>query len=265
LHPGQTYYFKVRYASDSSYGRIYSDYSSVFTAKPIPLPPSISAFSLNSTTIRVDVSSPENVLAYHLIRYVNGVQDANIQSQQHTYFNYYDLKEGDQVTFKAYLTLQVNNKSVDSPLSELVNTVKGVTLAKKVEGTGGTLKLSLKGVELTQLIVPAGENIEVEAFPLSGYRVYRWIINGNTLSHRNNVLTLEKISENTTISVEFVLIGDLNNDNQVSATDLVTMRRFLAGLTDISDKGRAGGDIDNNGAVSTTDLVRLRRRLAGLE
>jgi hypothetical protein len=61
------------------------------------------------------------------------------------------------------------------------------------------------------------------------------------------------------------MIGDLNNDYQVSATDLVTMRRYLAGLMDISAKGSAGADIDNNGAVSTTDLVRLRRRLAGLE
>jgi hypothetical protein len=67
------------------------------------------------------------------------------------------------------------------------------------------------------------------------------------------------------ISADFVLIGDLNGDYQVTATDLATMRRFLAGLDNISQKGRVGGDIDNNGTVSTTDLVRLRRRLAGLE
>jgi uncharacterized protein YjdB len=265
LHPGQTYYFKVRYTRDSAYGRITSDYSSVYTAKPIPLPPGVTAYSISPTQIRVEVNSPENVHLFHLIRYVNGVQDIQMQSQQHTYFDFYDLKEGDQVTFKAYLSLRVNNQSVDSPFSQIINTVKGVTLAKQIVGSGGTLKLKVNGVEFTQAIVPAGENITVEALPHSGYRVYRWIINNETLNHRNNVLTLENIQANTTISVEFVMVGDLNNDNQVSATDLVTMRRYLAGLTDIIDKGKVGGDIDNNGTVSTTDLVRLRRRLAGLE
>jgi hypothetical protein len=202
---------------------------------------------------------------YYLVRYVNGVQDAIIRSQQQRNFEYYDLKEGDEVTFKAYISLGINNKIVDSSFSELVSAVKGVALAKQVEGSGGSFRLVLNDSEMTQLIAPLGGDVVVEALPQNGYRQYRWIVNGETLNHRNVTWTLENIQVATTISLEFVLIGDLNNDNQVSATDLVTMRRYLAGLTDIADKGKVGGDIDNNTTISTTDLVRLRRRLAGLE
>lgn len=268
LHPGQTYYFKVRYATDTANGRTYSDYSTLFPAKPLPLAPTVSAYFWDSTTIRVNLetSEPGYIYMYHVIRYINGVQDKNI-SQQSKFFEFTDviLKEGDVVTFKAFISLRVNNQAVDSPLSAAVSVKKGVNLIKQVAGPGGSIKISINGVELTELLAPLGSNVDVEANIQNGYRVYRWIINGVTQSHRNSFLTLNNIQVDTTISIEFVLVGDLNNDNQISATDLVTMRRYLAGLTSITDKGKVGGDIDYNGAVSTTDLVRLRRRLAGLE
>jgi uncharacterized protein YjdB len=265
LHPGQTYYFKVRYAIDTAYGRTFSNYSSLFTAKPIPLAPTLSAFFTNPTTIKVEISSLESVYEYHLVRHVNGVQDAIIHSQQLRLFEFYDLKEGDVVTFKSYITLIVNNKIVESSFSQEVSAVKGVSLQAYVEGPGGTYRLLRNGSDMTINIAPVGGDIVVEALPQNGYRLYRWIVNGETLNHRNVTWTLENIQVATMISLEYVLIGDLNNDNQVSATDLVTMRRYLAGLTDIADKGKVGGDIDNNTTISTTDLVRLRRRLAGLE
>jgi len=269
LHPGQTYYFKVRYVMDTVYGPIISEYSSLFTAKPMPLAPTVSAYFLDATTIRVDVitSEPGWIYMYHVDRYINGVQDIATQSQQskNFQFNNMNLKEDDVVTFKAYISLLINNQSIDSPLSEFATAVKGVTLSQEVSGPGGTLKFFVNGKVMTNPIAPLGGDVVIETDLMDRYRVYRWMVNGEILNHRDPVFTLENVVVNTTISVEFVLTGDLNNDYQMSATDLVAMRRYLAGLTDITDKGKAGGDIDNNGTVSTTDLVRLRRRLAGLE
>lgn len=270
LHPGQTYYFKVRYAVDTAYGRTFSDYSDLFTAKPMPLAPTVIAYTTTPTEMRVEVDSPESVYMYNLIRYVNGVQDIAMQSQQSRVFKFSNVnfEEGDQVTFKVYISLLYDNKTVDSQFSSVVSTGKGSRIVKQMIGTSssyGTMKLSVNGTEIYDPYIAPGRTIIAEASPYYRYRIYRWQINGETVSHRDLNWAIENVQQDMTISVEFVLTGDLNNDDQVSATDLVTMRRYLAGLTDITDKGKVGADYDDNGSVSTTDLVRLRRRLAGLE
>lgn len=265
LFPGQTYYFKVRYAIDTAYGRIYSDYSSSIMAKPMPLAPTISVTSDNPTYIRAEIISPESVHMYHLIRYVNGVQDEKTYSKQSAYSWFDLLNENDIVTFKAYVTLIINDQLVDSPISEMTNGKIGVTLKNQTVSQGGTLTFKVDGVVLSDLKAFVSDDLTVEAILDPGYRVYEWVVNGSTLNHRNSTLLLENIRSNMTITADFVLIGDLSGDYQVTATDLARIRRFLAGLENISQKGRVGGDIDNNGTVSITDLVRLRRRLAGLE
>ena len=265
LFPGQKYYFKVRYAMDTAYGRIYSNYSSTLTAKPMPQAPAISVIFDNPAMIRAEIISPETVHMYHLVRYVNGVQDKDIHSGQGQYYWFDLLGENDKTTFKASVTLLIDGQLIDSPFSEVTTGEIGVTLMNKTISQGGTLKFIVNGEVWSDLKALVGDDLTVETILDPGYRVYEWVVNGVTLNHRNSTLLLENIRSNMSISADFVLIGDLNGDYQVTATDLATMRRFLAGLDNISQKGRVGGDIDNNGTVSTTDLVRLRRRLAGLE
>jgi hypothetical protein len=61
------------------------------------------------------------------------------------------------------------------------------------------------------------------------------------------------------------LIGDLNLTDIISTTDLVLLRRYLAGLDALENKGIFNADLNQDGKVTTTDLVQLRRYLAGLE
>lgn len=68
-----------------------------------------------------------------------------------------------------------------------------------------------------------------------------------------------------TINVTYNVKGDLNNDHLVTTTDLVILRRYLAGLTAIDDKLKGNADINGDASITTTDLVRMRRYLAGLE
>ena len=70
---------------------------------------------------------------------------------------------------------------------------------------------------------------------------------------------------NTNVNVDFYLEGDLNNDGKVSTTDIVLMRRYIAGLENSNEKAVLAADINGDGRVSTTDLVKIRRILAGLE
>ena len=57
--------------------------------------------------------------------------------------------------------------------------------------------------------------------------------------------------------------GDLNGDGKVGATDLMMMRRYIAGYyTGISAKD---ADLDGDGKVGAADLTTLRRMIAGYE
>lgn len=81
------------------------------------------------------------------------------------------------------------------------------------------------------------------------------------------VLSLElNNSKEITIEVIEGIKGDLNGDFDVTLTDLVILRRYLAGLEDINnDVFLHNADVNNDNNVTLTDLVKLRRFLAGLE
>jgi subtilisin family serine protease len=68
------------------------------------------------------------------------------------------------------------------------------------------------------------------------------------------------------IDVEVKIVkGDVNNDGNVTITDLVKLSRHLAGLETIQSNYLENADINNDGNVTITDLVKLSRHLAGLE
>ena len=57
----------------------------------------------------------------------------------------------------------------------------------------------------------------------------------------------------------YVLVGDLNGDGVLDASDALNMARMLSG----SVPENVAGDIDGDGVISTGDLVYMRRYLAG--
>jgi len=56
-----------------------------------------------------------------------------------------------------------------------------------------------------------------------------------------------------------VLYGDLNQDGQVSSTDLVAMKRYLLKNFELSGVGLEAADLNSDGKVNSTDLVALKR------
>jgi len=129
LFTGKTYYYKVRYAIDTSYGRVYSEYSSTISAVPIPIAPTVSVIPINSTTIRVEISQVQGAHGYLLVRIINGkeevVSDANYVS-----FEFTDIRPGDQVGFKAkskVLFLTDYTYSVFSPVTTAMTLPAAVT------------------------------------------------------------------------------------------------------------------------------------------
>jgi hypothetical protein len=142
----------------------------------------------------------------------------------------------------------------------------GYTLNYTLVGTGGDLIAMVNSIVVNSgNLVIEGRSIMFTATPAAGYRVYAWRLDGNVVGDRSNTYLLNMLNKGANVTVEFVLEGDLNNSNSVSITDLVILRRYLAGLETINDKTMEAADINASGGISITDLVILRRRLAGLE
>ncbi len=142
----------------------------------------------------------------------------------------------------------------------------GYTLNYSLTGTGGDLIAMVNSIMVNSgNLVIEGRSIMFTATPATRYRVYAWRLDGTVVGDRSNTYVLNMLNKGVNVTVEFVLEGDMNNSNSVTITDLVILRRYLAGLETINDKAKEAADINASGAVSITDLVILRRRLAGLE
>ena len=61
------------------------------------------------------------------------------------------------------------------------------------------------------------------------------------------------------------VLGDVNGDGRISITDIVMLRRSLAGLITLTETQQKAADLNKDGRVSIADLVQLRRQLAGLQ
>lgn len=134
-----------------------------------------------------------------------------------------------------------------------------------VSGGGGGLGATVNDTTVESgSYVTEGQFVIFSAAPNHRYQVYQWMVNGVPQSRAEPALQVP-ITEATSVSVSFYLEGDLNQDETANITDLVTLRRTLAGLTSLSGKSLLAADLNRDGSVNITDLVILRRRLAGLE
>lgn len=57
-------------------------------------------------------------------------------------------------------------------------------------------------------------------------------------------------------------MGDLSEDGLITSTDVVLLRRYIAGGYDVTLNPKAG-DLNGDGIVTATDVVFLRRYIAG--
>lgn len=69
--------------------------------------------------------------------------------------------------------------------------------------------------------------------------------------------------ESATATDVGVIPGDVTGDGKVNLTDLVRLRKYLAGMDVIIEAD--AGDVTGDGTVGLADLVRLRKYLAGMD
>ncbi len=81
----------------------------------------------------------------------------------------------------------------------------GYTVTFSVTGDNGTIAATVDGVAInTGAEVEAGKNVVFTATPVEGYQVKGWVLDGQTVAdNTTNTLTVENLSADTTVTVEF--------------------------------------------------------------
>ena len=81
------------------------------------------------------------------------------------------------------------------------------------------------------------------------------------ISTGNDSLTSANIHYST---VDDIIKGDVNLDGKVSTADLLSLKKYLLGITELSDQQFTSADINEDGKVSTADLLSLKKYLLGV-
>ena len=128
------------------------------------------------------------------------------------------------------------------------------SLQPKNEDVNGTI--SLAG---TEKYFKAGTEVGLQANGNRGYRLNKWLANGEEIS----VTEFKMLMPNTDIilTAQFILktLGDLNDDLSVDALDINILRMFLIGDYVIEDDYPAYVNEDN--AIDVRDVVRLKKNI----
>jgi len=77
--------------------------------------------------------------------------------------------------------------------------------------------------------------------------------------------TTEETDNTTSITIgDSALIGDVNCDGNVKSNDLLLLKKYLLGLSDVTEQGLKNADINHDGNVKSNDLLMLKKFLLGL-
>ena len=62
-----------------------------------------------------------------------------------------------------------------------------------------------------------------------------------------------------------IVTGDIDGDEDVTMKDVLVMRRYIAGLLELSDEQISRGDFDGDEDITMKDVLKARRIIAGLD
>ncbi len=67
------------------------------------------------------------------------------------------------------------------------------------------------------------------------------------------------------LDLDIVVKGDVSGDGNISITDLVKVKRHLAGKQNLTGVFEVAGDVSDTGEISITDLVKISRDVANIQ
>ena len=102
--------------------------------------------------------------------------------------------------------------------------------------------------------------VSPDAQPGDAYGVELSVSDGDITD--KNMVPVEVAVTNGSVTVTSFQYGDLDDNRKVNTTDVILLRRHLAGGYAVTINEQAA-DVDLNGKINTTDVIYIRRHLAG--
>lgn len=177
------------------------------------------------------------------------------------------LKDGEPIGMKN-LTF-ISNIFIDVPEIESDEHIHGI-VKEKIQDAYKKHKHRHEGITFSRLrsdvsLIDDEEEYEVELEVIS--------TKGNSIKYDVTIdgvqFTTDVYLNITTKDADKVYsksnLGDIDLDGEISITDLVRLRKYLAGSENLNNEQVSNADIDKDGEITITDLVKLRKYLAGSE
>ena len=161
------------------------------------------------------------------------------------------VDQSGQITAKAIgeATITVTSVEGNHSATLVAEVVLQRHLTFGIIGASSTLSALRQDVVLsTDTDVQAGSELTFTITLAPRTRLYRWIVNGEIQTNTTTTLVTVIGPTDLVVEADIGLIGDLNLSNDVSTTDLVILRRYLAGLESLDPKDIFNADISGDGS-----------------
>ena len=66
-----------------------------------------------------------------------------------------------------------------------------------------------------------------------------------------------------TYTAVFYVLGDVNQDDDVSVSDMIAVKAYLLGKGSITDVSALAADVSGDGEISITDFILIKAALLG--
>ena len=106
----------------------------------------------------------------------------------------------------------------------------------------------------------SGETVSFKIYDAAAGKAINAI---ETVNFESNGL-LGMPSTPTTLTLKRYTLGDVNDDGKISNSDIISIRRIIAGYED-SKIIREAADVTGDNKISNSDIITIRRIIAGYE
>ena len=114
-------------------------------------------------------------------------------------------------------------------------------------------------------IAPTGETVSLTQEAAQGYRFKEWTATDGTFTNSKSASTTFIVPANdVTITANFYLVGDVDNDGMVTMADAMLIFDYLSGTSDLTSEQMMAADVDGDTIVSMADFMRIFDYLSGL-
>ena len=118
-----------------------------------------------------------------------------------------------------------------------------------------------EGATVTLPVPAAAENTRF--FTWTGATVTRSAFNSANETANYRIYTMTMPAGNVTLTSEFVKVGDVDKDGNVTMKDISSLKAFIAGSVTYDDAQKEAADMEFNGAYNAKDISALKAFIAG--